>query len=137
MSNVCPNCHSAVEPNAKFCMECGTQIQPLKGVPTTTSQQQPVIPNQQSQATVSAPISQQSMASYDPNKFYRSWNDRKWLGVCGGLAKHLNMDSDLVRFLTVVLFLMTGGSVLIAYIVAALIFPYDPREYPPQPMPTV
>lgn len=61
-------------------------------------------------------------------KFYRSRQNSMVLGVCGGLAKHLDMDPDLVRFLTVLLFLFTGGTVLIAYLVAGLIFEYDPTE---------
>ena len=60
-------------------------------------------------------------------KLYRSRNDKKICGVCGGLAKYLNMDVTVVRLLTVLLTLFVGGG-LIAYIVAALVMPEEPEN---------
>ena len=50
-------------------------------------------------------------------KLYRSRTDKTICGVCGGLAKYLNMDVTVVRLLAVLLTLFVGGG-LIAYIVA-------------------
>ncbi len=69
-------------------------------------------------------------------KLYRSRTDKTICGVCGGLAKYLNMDVTIVRLLAVLLTLFVGGG-LIAYIVAALIMPEEPEnileEAPQQP----
>ena len=42
-------------------------------------------------------------------KLKRSLTDRKWLGVCGGIAEYLNVDSTVVRLLWVI-FSAAGGS---------------------------
>ena len=57
-------------------------------------------------------------------KLYKSTRDRKLSGVCGGLAEYLNMDVSLVRLLWV-LFVICGGSGIIAYILAAIIIPEE------------
>ena len=61
-------------------------------------------------------------------KLYRSRSDKMLTGVCGGLAKYLNMDVTIVRLLAVASGLFVGGS-LILYIAAALIIPQEP-EFP-------
>ena len=48
--------------------------------------------------------------------------DRKLLGVCGGIAEYLELDPTIVRLLWV-LFCLLGGSGILAYIIAALIMP--------------
>ena len=60
-------------------------------------------------------------------KLYRSRTDKKICGVCGGLAKYLNMDATIVRVLTVLLTLFVGGGRL-AYIICALIIPEEPEN---------
>ena len=59
-------------------------------------------------------------------KLYRSRTDKKICGVCGGLAKYINMDANIVRLLMVLLTLFVGGG-LIVYIVCALILPEEPE----------
>ena len=59
-------------------------------------------------------------------KLYRSRTDKKICGVCGGLAKYLNMDANIVRLLMVLLTVFVGGG-LIVYIVCALILPEEPE----------
>lgn len=56
-------------------------------------------------------------------KLYRSLNDRKLAGVCGGLGEYFGIDSTLIRLIWAVLG-MTGAG-LIAYIIAAVIVPED------------
>lgn len=57
-------------------------------------------------------------------KLYRTVNDRKIAGVCGGLAKYLNVDPTVVRVLWAIvsLFFFVG---IVAYIVCALIVPAE------------
>lgn len=60
-------------------------------------------------------------------KLYRSRTDKKLCGVCGGLAKYLNMDATIVR-LIVVLLTLAGCSGLLIYIICALVIPEEPYE---------
>ena len=58
-------------------------------------------------------------------KLYKSNTDKKICGVCGGLAEYLNIDSTVIRLVTVLAILCVGCG-LLAYIVAALIMPDKP-----------
>ncbi len=58
-------------------------------------------------------------------KLYRSRTDKKVCGVCGGLAKYLNMDVSILRLIVVLACLFMGGGLLI-YIVCALVIPEEP-----------
>jgi len=55
-------------------------------------------------------------------KLYKSRNDRKLCGVCGGLAEYFNLDPTLVRLLWI-LFSLAGGAGLLCYIIAAIVMP--------------
>lgn len=55
-------------------------------------------------------------------KLFKSGSDRKICGVCGGIAEYLDMDSTIVRLITVVLVFVFGLSLWV-YIIAALIMP--------------
>lgn len=57
------------------------------------------------------------------NQLMKSANDRILSGVCAGIAETYNLDVGLVRFLTVLLFLGSGGAVLLVYIVLAIVLP--------------
>ncbi|MBQ8300424.1 MAG: PspC domain-containing protein [Clostridia bacterium] len=57
-------------------------------------------------------------------KLYKSNNDRKLCGVCGGVAEYLNVDSTIIRLAWGALILFAGTGIL-AYILAALIIPDD------------
>jgi phage shock protein C len=51
-------------------------------------------------------------------------NDNRLIsGVCSGIANYLNTDPSIVRLITVVLFFITGGGILLAYIIMAVILP--------------
>ena len=60
-------------------------------------------------------------------KLYRSATDKKLAGVCGGVAKYLNMDPTVIRVIWVLLALF-GSLGLIAYIICALIIPEEPSN---------
>ena len=55
-------------------------------------------------------------------KLYRSKTDRKFLGVCGGLAEYFGIDATVLR-LILVLAVVFAGVGIIAYLVAALVIP--------------
>lgn len=53
---------------------------------------------------------------------YKTENNKKLCGVCGGLGEYFNLDPTLVRVLWII-FACAGGSGIIAYFIAALIMP--------------
>lgn len=61
-------------------------------------------------------------------KLYRSRTDKKVCGVCGGLAKYLNMDVTIMRLIAVLLTLAGCSGVLI-YIICALVIPEEPENF--------
>ncbi|MBR6020762.1 MAG: PspC domain-containing protein [Lachnospiraceae bacterium] len=61
-------------------------------------------------------------------KLYKSRNDRKICGVCGGIAEYLGVDSFVVRLITVLLVAFAGMSVWI-YVIAALLMSTEPLFY--------
>ena len=57
-------------------------------------------------------------------RLYRSRNNRKLGGVCGGIGEMLDVDPTIIRLLTIVMFLATGIiPVLLGYIIAWFIVP--------------
>ncbi len=60
-------------------------------------------------------------------KLYRSTTDKKLAGVCGGLAKYLNIDVTVVRLICALVCAFTGIG-LLAYIICALIVPEEPSN---------
>jgi len=58
-------------------------------------------------------------------KLFRSTTDKMIGGVCGGLARYLDIDSTVVRILSAVIILFTYGVGLAAYIVAWIVVPED------------
>jgi len=58
-------------------------------------------------------------------RLYRSRTDTMIGGVCGGLAKYLDIDPVIVRIVFVVLAMIDGAGVL-AYIVMWLVVPLEP-----------
>lgn len=61
----------------------------------------------------------------EKKKLYRSENDKRIAGVCGGIAEYFNIDSTIVRLL-LVLFCLLGGSGVLAYIIAWIVIPERP-----------
>ncbi len=59
-------------------------------------------------------------------KLYKSNTDKKLCGVCGGIAKYFNIDPTIVRLGAAVLTVISVGTGLIAYIVAAIVMPDEP-----------
>ena len=57
-------------------------------------------------------------------KLYRSRTDRKIWGICGGLAKYLDMDPTVVRIIAIVSIFISGIGI-IAYIVMRIMVPEE------------
>ena len=55
-------------------------------------------------------------------KLYRSRNDKKLCGVCGGLADYFGLDVNIIRVAAIVSGFF-GGLGLVAYIAAAFLIP--------------
>lgn len=62
-------------------------------------------------------------------RIYRSETNRMLAGVCGGIARYLNIDVTLVR-LFFVLFSLAGGSGVLLYIILAIVIPSDSQAAP-------
>ena len=70
-----------------------------------------------------------SFAIKQPKKLYKSRTDKKWAGVCGGLAKYFGISSSAVRFLFVFTFFMSSGTTLLVYFALALALDKEPPEF--------
>ena len=92
----CTSCGTQLQDAVNYCSECGS--------PTGRSEPR---------------------AQPAPRRLYRLAYDKKWAGVCSGLAKYLDVDVTLIRIAVVAAFFCTGGLVLLAYIVASFIMPVD------------
>ena len=63
----------------------------------------------------------------EQKRLYRSRENRMICGVCGGIADYFNVDPTLIR-LGLVLLACTGSGIL-AYFIAAIKIPDQPRTY--------
>lgn len=61
-------------------------------------------------------------------KLYKSRTDKKWAGVCGGLAKYFGVSSTVIRILFIITFFASSGSTLLVYIALALALDKEPPE---------
>ncbi len=93
----CTSCGTQLQDTANYCSECGRQ----------TSRARSAGPQQA------------------PRRLYRLAYDKKWAGVCAGLARYLDVDVTLIRIAAVAAFFCSGGLVFLAYIVAIFIMPVD------------
>lgn len=59
-------------------------------------------------------------------KLYRSRTDKKLCGVCAGIAKYFDIDPTIVRLGAAALTVISVGTGLIVYFVAAIIMPEEP-----------
>jgi phage shock protein PspC (stress-responsive transcriptional regulator) len=65
------------------------------------------------------------------DRLFRADEDRKVAGVCGGFARYLHVDSNLVRLAFVVLSVYPGAIIggLLVYVVAWVVMPLEPPTY--------
>jgi phage shock protein C len=68
-------------------------------------------------------------------RLFRSRQDRKIAGVCGGFADYLELDATLVRLIWLMLAFF-GGWGVIGYLIAWIIMPQEPTaQSVPAPVP--
>ena len=84
--------------------------------------EQPQTGAEQPQAAAEQPTTAQATA--EPRRLYRSRSDRVIAGVCGGLARYLNVDAVIVRVVAVAL-IFAGGAGLLLYAAAFLLVPNE------------
>ncbi len=59
-------------------------------------------------------------------KLYKSSENKKICGVCGGISEYLKIDATVIRLLWVIVTFL-GGAGVMAYIICALIMPEEPH----------
>jgi phage shock protein C len=64
-------------------------------------------------------------------RLFRSFTDSKLFGVCGGIAQYFGIDSSIVRIAFLVGALASGGAVVVAYIILAIVVPKELPSYKP------
>jgi phage shock protein C len=60
-------------------------------------------------------------------RLYRSGKERILGGVCGGIAEYFDVDPTIIR-LVWILFIFGFGSGILAYIIAWIIIPRNPKH---------
>ncbi len=60
-------------------------------------------------------------------KLYRSIEEKKIAGVCGGLGEYFDIDPTIIRLIWLAMIFAVGSGVL-AYIIAWIIVPEMPAE---------
>lgn len=63
--------------------------------------------------------------STSTRRLLRSRSDRKFAGVCGGLASYFDVDANAIRLGAVLATLFSAGTVLLAYLAGALLIPEE------------
>ncbi len=59
-------------------------------------------------------------------KLFKSSTDKKFCGVCGGIAEYFNIDPTIIRLVWAILSIWFGFGILI-YIIAAIVMPSFPE----------
>ena len=62
-------------------------------------------------------------------KLTRSRTDKKMAGVCGGLAKHLGINSTVLRIIFVAALFLSFNTFLLVYIALAFVMPKEPISF--------
>ncbi|ORI24074.1 PspC domain-containing protein [Rhodococcus sp. 1168] len=58
-----------------------------------------------------------------PKEFVRSDSQKMIAGVCGGIGEYFGVDANLVRVLTVLGTVVSGGTVALIYLAAWMLMP--------------
>jgi phage shock protein C len=62
-------------------------------------------------------------------RFYRDRRNGKLFGICAGIADYTGFDVSLVRVCFLATVFISGGSMLPAYFIAAMVTPTKPRQF--------
>jgi len=120
MTRFCSACGDPNDHTENFCTSCGVELDPLE-TSSSTHQTTPVSPTHQSSQS-------QSVIHKQPKKLYRCDYDTVVGGVCAGIAEYAELDINLVRIITIIATLFSGGTVAIAYFIVWAILPIEPFE---------
>ncbi len=90
-----------------------------------------VVPHERNQPLEPTVWIRERNGSHPP--LQRTVNDRKFLGVCGGLARRYGIDPAWIRLGTLFVFMASGGLVLFIYLVMAIALP-APQMSAPHPV---
>jgi phage shock protein C len=63
------------------------------------------------------------------NKKLSKSNDKVFAGVCGGIAEFIDWPASKIRWLWALVTFFTGGTLIIAYIICAFVFPNPPDKF--------
>lgn len=69
-----------------------------------------------------------SYAYRHSRKLFKSRSDKKWAGVCGGLAKYFGISSTVIRLLFIITFFAGSGTSLLVYLALAIALDKEPPE---------
>ncbi|MEM6819244.1 MAG: envelope stress response membrane protein PspC [Pseudomonadota bacterium] len=70
------------------------------------------------------------MSRYEERRrFYRTKDNKRLAGVCGGIAEYFGFDPTMVRLLTIIALFLTGPIVIVLYIGMVLLVPSRNFEY--------
>jgi phage shock protein C len=61
-------------------------------------------------------------------KFYLDKQNKRWMGVCAGIADYTGIDVTIIRLGMILLTLLGSGMTVIAYLAAAWLAPSKPLE---------
>ena len=61
-------------------------------------------------------------------RFYLDKRNKKWKGVCAGIADYTGIDVTIIRIGMIVATFMGSGAPILVYIAAGMISPVKPRE---------
>jgi phage shock protein PspC (stress-responsive transcriptional regulator) len=82
------------------------------------------------------PRARQAFGLGAERKARRSVTDRVLAGVCGGLARELGVDANLLRVLFVLFAGLTSGFFLLVYLLLVLVMPEEEIPMPATPVPS-
>lgn len=74
---------------------------------------------------MSTPYIPQESQPDQPKQLTRSMTDKFIAGVCGGIAKYLNVDPTLIRIIAVLFIFLGIFPAFLAYIVAWVVMPAE------------
>ena len=61
----------------------------------------------------------------NPKKLYRSKSNKVIAGVCGGIGGYFNIDPVILRLLVILATIISGGIIILTYILAIIIIPKE------------
>jgi phage shock protein C len=63
-------------------------------------------------------------------RLYRSRKEKMLGGVCGGLGEHIDVDPTIIRLVWAVVTVLSVGMGILIYLIAWILIPESPDEYP-------